>query len=180
MPLLKQSRSGPSLKHSSNGLEVIVGGEETAIILVSAMGILAGLFVMWMAMQSRRHLREMQHRERIAMIERGLVPAPEVDPVGFERAIGVHRAIEPKGAGRMRSLGVIVIALGFGFMLLLSVTAETPNVGIGIGGAFTLLGVALIINSVLTTRSEPPFRVQHEIREPVIKPEPPERPSSLT
>jgi hypothetical protein len=144
-----------------------------------ALGICAGLLVMWMAMQNRRHLRELEHRERLAMIERGLVPSPEVDPVGFERAIGLHRTVEPKAASRARSIGVVVIALGLGFMLMLSVTAQSPNIGIGIGGAFALLGVAFIINSLLTTREEP-FRPERDVRDRVTKPEPPERPSSMT
>ena len=32
-------------------------------------------------------MRELEVRERIAMIERGLVPPPEVDPRGFDRAM---------------------------------------------------------------------------------------------
>ena len=34
---------------------------------------------------SRARVRELEVRERIAMIERGLVPPPEVDPRGFDR-----------------------------------------------------------------------------------------------
>ena len=49
---------------------------------------MAGVAVIWMAMQSRRQIREMEHRERLAMIERGLVPAPEVDPGAFDRRFG--------------------------------------------------------------------------------------------
>ena len=30
----------------------------------------------------------MEHRERLAMIERGLMPSPESDPGGFETAAG--------------------------------------------------------------------------------------------
>jgi hypothetical protein len=160
-------------------LEVTVDGAAVALIVVCVLGILAGLFVIWMAMQSRRHVREMEHRERLAMIERGLVPAPEVDPLGFERALGVRRVGESKGASRTRSIGVIVIALGIGFMLMISVAAENPSIGIGIGGAFALLGIAFIINSVLMSRSEP-YRPERDVRDRVVKPEPPEPPTSLT
>ncbi len=55
------------------------------VVMLGSLGILAGVAVIWMAMQSRRQIREMEHRERLAMIERGLVPAPEVDPAAFER-----------------------------------------------------------------------------------------------
>ena len=41
---------------------------------------------------SKARVRELEVRERIAMIERGLVPPPEVDPRGFDRAMHVLRA----------------------------------------------------------------------------------------
>jgi len=59
--------------------------EEIIVVLLGSLGILAGVLVIWMAMQSRRQIREMEHRERLAMIERGLVPAPGSDPAGFDR-----------------------------------------------------------------------------------------------
>ena len=36
---------------------------------------------------AKARVRELEIRERIAMIERGLVPPPEVDPRGFDRAM---------------------------------------------------------------------------------------------
>ena len=36
---------------------------------------------------SKARVRELEVRERIALIERGLVPPPEVDPRGFDRAM---------------------------------------------------------------------------------------------
>ena len=58
---------------------------EEAIVLGTTVLILAGVAVLWMAMANRRRIREMEHRERLAMIDRGLVPPPEVDPVRFEQ-----------------------------------------------------------------------------------------------
>ena len=87
------------------------------VVMMGSLGILAGVAVIWMAMQSRRQIREMEHRERLAMIERGLVPAPEVDPAAFERKFGARRARPGiAGAVRARSGGVIMIALGLAFM----------------------------------------------------------------
>lgn len=37
------------------------------------------------AMLAKARVREAEIRERIAMIERGLVPPPEVDPHGFDQ-----------------------------------------------------------------------------------------------
>ena len=128
--------------------------EELIIVIISSLGILSGVAVIWMAMQSRRQIREMEHRERLAMIERGLVPAPEVDPAAFERRFASTRAAESPGAIRARSSGVIMIALGLAFMFMLSFAAGVPGVGIGIGGAFALVGAGFFVNSMLMSRSE--------------------------
>jgi hypothetical protein len=131
-----------------------VEAEELIVVVISSLGILAGVAVIWMAMQSRRQIREMEHRERLAMIERGLVPPPEVDPGAFERRFGGTRAPASPGGVRARSAGVIMIALGLAFMFMLSFAAGAPGVGIGIGGAFALLGAGFFVNSILIGRSE--------------------------
>jgi hypothetical protein len=117
--------------------------------------ILAGVAVLWMAMQNRRLMREMEHRERLAMIERGLIPSPEIDPAGFERRTGLTDQPESRAAARSRSAGVIMIGFGLGLMMLISFAAEVPNVGVGIGGAFALLGAAFLFNSMLMGRRDP-------------------------
>ncbi len=83
-------------------------------------------------MQAR--VRELEIRERIAMIERGLVPPPEVDPRGFERAMNRYErvAVWPgtlasTSAGRHRRAGITLIGVGLGLMLLISVAGETPD-----------------------------------------------------
>ena len=63
-------------------------GEETLILTICVVFVGAGVALMLMAMKNRRYMRELAHRERMAMIERGLVPAPESDPVLFEAATG--------------------------------------------------------------------------------------------
>lgn len=128
--------------------------EELIIVIISSLGILSGVAVIWMAMQSRRQIREMEHRERLAMIERGLLPAPEVDPAAFERRFSSTRAAESPGAVRARSGGVIMIALGLAFMFMLSFAAGEPGVGIGIGGAFALVGAGFFVNSLLMSRTD--------------------------
>ena len=126
--------------------------EEEIVIILGIFVITAGIIVIWMAMQSRRHFREMAHRERLAMIERGLIPSPESDPMAFETAVGTAKPAEPWRGNRSRSAGVTMIALGLAFMFLLSFTAREPEVGIGVGGAFAILGVAFFVNSMLSTR----------------------------
>jgi hypothetical protein len=130
-----------------------VAAEEFIVVTISSLGILSGVAVIWMAMQSRRQIREMEHRERLAMIERGLVPPPEVDPAAFDRRFAGTRAPESPGAVRARSGGVIMIALGLAIMFMLSFAAGEPDVGIGIGGAFALVGAGFVVNSMLTSRA---------------------------
>jgi Domain of unknown function (DUF6249) len=130
-----------------------VDSSEIVVVAMGSLVIMAGVVIIWLAMVSRRHFREMEHRERLAMIERGLVPSPESDPQAFERAISMTRRDESQSSSRARSAGVMMIALGFGFMFLLSFTAGEPGVGIGIGGAFAILGVAFFVNAMLSSKS---------------------------
>ena len=129
-------------------------GEE-AIVLGLTIVILAGVSVLWMAMTNRRRIREMEHRERLAMIDRGLVPSPELDPGGFEQRAGLAR-MESPSAVRSRSAGVMLIGLGLGMMVLLTFAAESPEVGVGVGGGFALLGAAFFVNAALLAKSAPP------------------------
>src|SRR5262245_35725241 len=68
-------------------------------------------------------VRELEIRERIAMIERGMVPSPETDPNGFEKRMHtVERMQQGQGSGRSgarskyRSGGIMVMSVGFGLM----------------------------------------------------------------
>lgn len=130
--------------------------EEMIVIMLSSLGILSGVAVIWMAMQSRRQIREMEHRERLAMIERGLVPAPESDPGAFDRRFSTARTPESASAARTRTGGVMMISLGLAFMFLLSFAAGEPGVGFGVGGAFALVGAGFFVNSLLMSRAEAP------------------------
>jgi len=107
-------------------------------------------------------VRELEVRERIAMIERGLVPPPEKDPNGFDRAMQrVDRVREQRerlgphgGPGRYRSLGITLIGVGFGLMLLISVAGREPDSGVGVGGFLVVIGLAFFINGWINDRFE--------------------------
>ena len=97
---------------------------------------------------AKARVRELEIKERIAMIERGLVPAPEVDPRGFDRAISrIDRRESRHGSGRHRRVGVTLIGVGFGLMLLIGVAGSSLAEGIGVGGFLVVMGVAYVINS---------------------------------
>ena len=130
---------------------------EEAIVLVSmSVIVFAGLSVLWMAMNSRRAVREMEHRERLAMIQRGLVPSPESDPLGFEAAIGPFDENTLRSE-RWRTAGTLTIGLGLSLALLLGLTAEAFSVGVGIGGAFVILGTTILLNGLQLGRSRRPL-----------------------
>jgi hypothetical protein len=132
-----------------------VNSDEMVVLIMGSFSIMAGVAVIWMAMQSRRQMREMEHRERLAMIERGLVPSPEVDPAAFERALAPRRTPVSPSSSRGISGGIILIGFGLAFAFMLAFAAGVPAVGIGIGGAFALIGIAFLVNGMIAGRTQP-------------------------
>jgi len=100
---------------------------------------------------AKSRVRELEVRERIAMIERGLVPPPEVDPRGFDRAMKlVERREFRHGAGRHRRAGVTIMGVGFGLMVMIGFAGGEPGVGVGVGGFLAIMGLAFFINGLST------------------------------
>jgi hypothetical protein len=141
-----------------------VDAEEMLQAAVPVLG-LVGLFLLaafWISRRAR--MREWAHRERIAMIEKGLVPPAELSPGGpslsvVESALAAEALARPsRVATRFRSAGIMFVGLGVALALIIGVTAGKPNVGLGLGGAIVALGAAMIVNGVLTGREggEPP------------------------
>jgi hypothetical protein len=120
-------------------------------VVLNAVFIAGGVLIIVMAMYHRMKTQEMQHRERLAMIERGLAPGPERNPAAFD-------SWQPRqGHPASTSVGVVIVALGLGLMLLIGVTATSPEVGIGVGGSIMVVGAAFIVNGELKRRSQPPI-----------------------
>ncbi len=119
--------------------------------LIPIVAVVGGCTVAIVATLARARVREAQIRERIAMIERGLVPPPEVDPGGFDRAIDEFDRRERlhfrRGPGRHRRSGIILMGVGFGLMVLIGFSSGEMSNGIGVGGFLVLLGVAFIVVS---------------------------------
>jgi hypothetical protein len=104
---------------------------------------------------ARARVRELEVRERIAMIERGLVPPPEVDPRGFDRAMDRYERQRDRSPGRHRRAGVTLMGVGFGLMLLIGVAGDSMSSGIGIGGFLVIMGLAFFINSRFEPQNDP-------------------------
>ncbi|MCC7181769.1 MAG: hypothetical protein IT177_25545 [Acidobacteria bacterium] len=127
--------------------------EEVVFILILPLAvILAGVVVLIAAMRHRAKTLELVHKERVAMIERGIVP-PEVGPGGYDTR---HFPQASGTRSRSFSLGIIVVGIGFAFMTLIGIAAQAPNEAVGIGGAIVILGAAFIVRSLLTAQANEP------------------------
>jgi hypothetical protein len=106
----------------------------------------------------RARVRELEIRERIAMIEKGLVPPPEVDPRGFDRAMDRYETRNwTAGASRHRRAGITLMGVGFGLMTLITFAGDELRVGVGVGGFLVVLGLAFFINSLFEPKQPVPF-----------------------
>src|SRR4051812_36098484 len=103
---------------------------------------------------SRARVRELEIRERIAMIEKGLVPPPEVDPHGFDRAMDRYDRYRVRAPRRHRSAGVTLMGVGFGLMVLIAFAGESPSSAIGVGGFLVVIGLAFFLNSLYDNRDD--------------------------
>jgi hypothetical protein len=158
---------------------ISAGGSVNAgfsIVVTFSVMVLAGVGLMIAAMMNRRRFREMEHRERLAMIERGVLPSPESDPTGFES--GARFSGTELDAGiRYRTAGVLMIGFGLGLLVLISAAADNPEVGVGVGGAFAVLGSASLLNYFLISRREEDRGARRWTPRPT--PRSPEPPNSL-
>ena len=125
------------------------------IPVVAIVGAFAVAIVQTLA---RARVRELEVRERIAMIERGLVPPPEVDPRGFDRAMRrmERRDYYSGGTGRHRRAGVLIMGVGLGLMVMIGFAGGDSGAAIGVGGFIAIIGVALFISGLFENQSEPP------------------------
>jgi hypothetical protein len=128
---------------------------DNGIVLFLLFTIVAGVVMMIAAMNNRRKMREMEHRERLAMIERGVVPSPETDPAAFEAATGLADKDGEDRSARYRTAGVLLLGFGLGLIFVIGVAAGAPAAGLGIGGAWISLGVACLLNYWLMSRRRP-------------------------
>ncbi len=149
-------------------------GEEDVIVTLITIVVFASLAVLWMAMVNRRAVREMEHRERLAMIQRGLLPAPESDPLGFEEGVEAFTGAGLKSE-RWRTAGTLTVGLGVALMILLTFSAGEFSVGLGVGGAFVALGAAILFNGMHLGRSHRPARpyARPSFHDGPIPPDPP-------
>lgn len=112
-------------------------------MLIPIVAIVGAFVVAGLKIYSHTRLRELEIKQRIAMIEKGLVPPPEVDPGRFEESLVPGRMSDRGPAwARYRRSGVILMGVGLGLMVLIGMAGESPNQGLGVGGFVAVLGLA--------------------------------------
>jgi Flp pilus assembly protein TadB len=118
--------------------------------VIPVVAIVAAFAYAAVAAIGRARVRELEIRERIAMIEHGMVPAPEADPNGFERRMrAVDRMQYQHTGSRFRTGGIMVMAVGLGLMILLW-SVDAPGAGVGIGGFLVILGIGLLVSGAVS------------------------------
>lgn len=146
------------------------------LILLTVIGAVSLIAI---TLLGHQRLRELAIKERIAMIERGLLPAPEADPARFERAMllayAARRGSSPKSA-RYRTLGVMLMGLGGALFLLIAFAAGMPATAFGVAGGIFVLGIAAYINGSLIARdgAEPAPLTSTPTATPPLTPPPPD------
>jgi hypothetical protein len=127
------------------------------MFMIPIVAIIGGCTVAIVATIARARVREAEIRERIAMIERGLMPSPEVDPAGFDRAIGRRNRLNgrPPDPGKKRRLSIIVMGVGFGLMVMFWMTGESD--GPAVGAFIAIVGFAFFISSLLAPTPRQPW-----------------------
>jgi len=127
--------------------ETVVPFIPLMVLVLFVIVVLGGVGIVIAGMKHRAKILEMAHRERLAMIERGLTPPPERDPEVFDHAWHIR---ESTAARRMRSAGVMMIGAGVALGLLIALPGGEAEIGVGVGGAVTALGAAFVVNAQLS------------------------------
>jgi hypothetical protein len=135
--------------------------------LIPIIAIVGGCTIAIVATIAKARVREAEIRERIAMIEKGLVPPPEVDPGAFDRALSRADQIASfrrrrHGSGRHRRTGITLMGIGAGLVVLIGFTSGEISNGLGVGGFIMIIGLAFLINSLFEDpvdyRGAPPLQ----------------------
>jgi hypothetical protein len=136
---------------------------EVAVFIVgSILVVTAGFGIIVLALRYRAKVLEMTHRERMAMIERGLLPPPERDPLRVIESQHGRRRHSTTSQRRL-SFGIAMIGWGVGIAILFSFAFGVPGVGVGFGGAFVVIGAAMIVTALVT-------REENETKPPPVAP----------
>ena len=123
--------------------------ENVVFVMIPLAVIFGGIVVIALGMFQRTKVLEMAHRERLAMIERGLVPPPSEHPEMRGEAV---RGVVSAKVRRSMTLGILLIGTGLGLGLLIGFAGDSPEAAVGVGGAVVVVGGALVVNALVMAR----------------------------
>ena len=125
--------------------------------------IVIALIVAWAAvvlgaMRQANQRALLRHRERLAMIEKGLPLPPDPPAMTPWRALQGSAptdegAEERRLLGLIRFIGILTVAAGIGLYFLLTIIGEW-RAGVGFGGMAVIVGGALILVTVRALRQQ--------------------------
>lgn len=118
---------------------------EIVVIVVFSLVIFAGFLISFMSLRYRARILEMAHRERLAMIERGLQPT-DLPPLAHHQDPQLRRSAR---SSKLLSAGIFIVGLGLAIAFLIGFASREPEVAVGVGGAIVVLGVSLIVSAMV-------------------------------
>jgi len=128
------------------------GGSEAALwaVIIPVVGIIGGFVMGGLGIYAGIRRREFEHRERLAMIEKGISPPDRgmSDVARLERLDSVL-SYESPIEERSRRGGLVLIGVGLGITFLIWMASDEPHVAVGVGGFLVILGVAIFLSSYL-------------------------------
>jgi hypothetical protein len=115
-------------------------------MIIPIVSIIGGLAFAAYAMWVKARMREVHHRERMAMIEKGITPPAEADSAKMDYQ---YQSSKRRGAG------IIMLFVGIGLAFMLGYGQGQGMRGYSIGAFIAFIGVAQLINAALDRRALP-------------------------
>ena len=125
-----------------------MNGMPYVVFLIPIVAIAGGFTIAGLGIYAQIRRREFEHRERLAMIEKGVaapaaVPKTEADGILSTASDVFGREYQE---ARVRRGGFIVMAVGFGIGFMIWMTGES-HAALGIGGFLLILGAGIFLSS---------------------------------
>lgn len=159
-----------------------MNSELVLILVIAVIAIVAGVIIIVMGLRQRSMHLELMHRERMAMIERGMAPPPEMvaaDRVLPQQSSEMYGSVRSVASRAQLTFGIVLIGAGLAFMTVIGIAADSPAVALGLGGAIVIFGMALIVISQVNRQYHPNVTATNiRVPRPPSPPPPPAPPDA--